>query len=132
MKQKLTRLAGRTNTFFARSNPIVLTSDMDASVRVMIDDTTLAQRCREGASTPSISARIKPERSAPPSARPAPGCSSPDLNPIEKLFAKIKHGLRKAQARTRNAVSDALAETLQTVSPKECQNYFKEAGYERT
>ncbi|NEI67575.1 IS630 family transposase [Rhizobium leguminosarum] len=57
---------------------------------------------------------------------------SPDLNPIEKLFAKIKHELRKAQARTRQAVDDALAATLQTVSPKECQNYFKEAGYERT
>ncbi len=57
---------------------------------------------------------------------------SPDLNPIEKLFAKIKHELRKAQARTRQAIDDALAATLQTVSPKECQNYFKEAGYERT
>lgn len=57
---------------------------------------------------------------------------SPDLNPIEKLFAKIKHELRKAQARARQAVDDALAATLQTVSPKECQNYFKEAGYERT
>ncbi|MGV4796854.1 IS630 family transposase [Rhizobium sp. F40D2] len=57
---------------------------------------------------------------------------SPDLNPIEKLFAKIKHGLRQAQARTRNAIDDALAAILQTVSPKECLNYFKEAGYERT
>ncbi|NEK38988.1 IS630 family transposase, partial [Rhizobium leguminosarum] len=53
-------------------------------------------------------------------------------NPIEKLFAKIKHELRKAQARTRQAIDDALAATLQTVSPKECQTYFKEAGYERT
>lgn len=57
---------------------------------------------------------------------------SPDLNPIEKLFAKIKHELRKAQARTRQAIDEALAATLQTVSPKESQNYFKEAGYERT
>ncbi|MBY5361439.1 IS630 family transposase, partial [Rhizobium leguminosarum] len=57
---------------------------------------------------------------------------SPDLNPIEKLFAKIKHELRKAQARTRQAVDDALAATLQTVSPEECQNYFREAGYEQT
>lgn len=57
---------------------------------------------------------------------------SPDLNPIEKLFAKIKHALREAQARSRNAIHDALATILQTVSPKECQNYFKEAGYERT
>lgn len=57
---------------------------------------------------------------------------SPDLNPIEMLFAKIKHRLRQAQARTRNAVSDALAIILQTVTPQECQNYFSEAGYERT
>jgi transposase len=57
---------------------------------------------------------------------------SPDLNPIEKLFAKVKHELRQAQARTRNAIDDALAAILQTVSPNECQNYFKEAGYERT
>lgn len=56
---------------------------------------------------------------------------SPDLNPIEKLFAKIKHRLREAQARSRNAIHDALATILQTVSPKECQNYFNEAGYER-
>ncbi|ASY61008.1 Mobile element protein (plasmid) [Sinorhizobium sp. CCBAU 05631] len=57
---------------------------------------------------------------------------SPDLNPIEKLFAKIKHALRNAQARSRNTLHDALATILQTVSPKECRNYFKEAGYERT
>lgn len=44
---------------------------------------------------------------------------SPDLNPIEKLFAKIKHRLRQVQARTRNAIDDALAAILQTVSPKE-------------
>lgn len=56
---------------------------------------------------------------------------SPDLNPIEKLFAKIKHRLRQAQARTRDAIDDALAAILQTVSPNECRNYFKEAGYER-
>ncbi|WP_141683930.1 IS630 family transposase, partial [Rhizobium sp. AC44/96] len=53
---------------------------------------------------------------------------SPDLNPIEMLFAKIKHRLRQAQARTRNAVSDALAIILQTVTPQECQNHFSEAG----
>ncbi|WP_420960757.1 transposase, partial [Brucella sp. IR073] len=57
---------------------------------------------------------------------------SPDLNPIEKLFAKIKHWLREAQARSRDAIYQALAAILQTVSPTECQNYFKEAGYERT
>lgn len=57
---------------------------------------------------------------------------SPDLNPFEKLFSKVKHWLRKAQARTRQDIENALATILKTVSPKECQNYFKEAGYERT
>jgi putative transposase len=56
---------------------------------------------------------------------------SPDLNPIEKLFAKIKHHLREAQARTRDAVSHAIATALETIKPKECKNYFTSAGYER-
>lgn len=57
---------------------------------------------------------------------------SPDLNPIEKLFAKIKHHLREAQARTKDAVSQAIAKALETVRPSECRNYFISAGYERT
>ena len=56
---------------------------------------------------------------------------SPDLNPIEKLFAKIKHHLREAQARTKDAVSQAIASALQTIKPEECKNYFTSAGYER-
>lgn len=55
---------------------------------------------------------------------------SPDLNPIEKLFAKIKHWLRKAQARTRQAIDDELKKILTNVNPQECSNYFVEAGYE--
>ncbi len=56
---------------------------------------------------------------------------SPDLNPIEKLFAKIKHWLREAQARSRDAIHDELRHILQAVTPQECAAYFKEAGYER-
>jgi putative transposase len=54
---------------------------------------------------------------------------SPDLNPIEKLFAKLKHWLRKAAARTQDAVCDAIAHILGTVTASECANYFMEAGY---
>ena len=54
---------------------------------------------------------------------------SPDLNPIEKFFAKLKHRLRKAAARTVDAVCHAIAESLETLSPQECQNYFAAAGY---
>ncbi|WEJ08443.1 IS630 family transposase [Sinorhizobium prairiense] len=57
---------------------------------------------------------------------------SPDLNPIEKLFAKIKHWLREAQARSTEAICDELRTILQTITPQECASYFKEAGYDRT
>jgi putative transposase len=56
---------------------------------------------------------------------------SPDLNPIEQLFAKLKHFLRKAAARTSDAVCDAIGRILEMVTPAECRNYFAEAGYER-
>jgi transposase len=54
---------------------------------------------------------------------------SPDLNPIEMLFAKLKHWLRKAAAHTSDAVCDAIAHILATVTASECINYFIEAGY---
>jgi transposase len=57
---------------------------------------------------------------------------SPDLNPIEQLFAKLKHLLRSAAARTAEAVCDAIAELLASFTPQECANYFKNAGYEQT
>ncbi|WP_258585490.1 IS630 family transposase [Mesorhizobium sp. AR02] len=54
---------------------------------------------------------------------------SPDLNPIEKLFAKLKHWLRKAARRTIDAVCNAIGQILGTVNSIECRNYFIEAGY---
>jgi transposase len=57
---------------------------------------------------------------------------SPDLNPIEKFFAKLKHLLRKAAARNPDTICQAIAEILETASPQECLNYFCQAGYERT
>jgi putative transposase len=54
---------------------------------------------------------------------------SPDLNPIEKFFAKLKHWLRKAASRTVDAVYNAVAEILPLTSPAECSNYFAQAGY---
>ena len=56
---------------------------------------------------------------------------SPDLNPIEQLFAKLKHLLRKAAARTVDTVSSAIGRILDMITPQECQNYFVEAGYDR-
>ena len=54
---------------------------------------------------------------------------SPDLNPIEQVFAKLKHLLRKAAARSREAVSDTIAKLLETYTSTECANYFKAARY---
>ena len=54
---------------------------------------------------------------------------SPDLNPIEKFFAKLKHWLRKAARRTVDDVYNAIAEILPLTSPAECSNYFAQAGY---
>jgi transposase len=54
---------------------------------------------------------------------------SPDLNPIEQVFAKLKHLLRKAAARTVEAVCAAIGQILGTYTSDECANYFKNAGY---
>jgi transposase len=54
---------------------------------------------------------------------------SPDLNPIEQVFAKLKHLIRKAAARTVEAICAAVSQILGTFTPEECANYFKNAGY---
>jgi transposase len=54
---------------------------------------------------------------------------SPDLNPIEQLFSKLKHLLRKAQARSYEAILSTIAELLDHVPPVECANYVKNSGY---
>ena len=54
---------------------------------------------------------------------------SPDLNPIEQVFAKLKHLLRKAAARTNDAVCDTIGTLLQSYTADECANYFKNSGY---
>ena len=48
---------------------------------------------------------------------------SPDLNPIEQVFAKLKNTLRNAAARTIDDTCDAIAAALKTFSPHECQRY---------
>ena len=54
---------------------------------------------------------------------------SPDLNPIEQVFAKVKHLLRKAEARSADALCATIGQLLGTFTPRECSNYFKNAGY---
>ena len=57
---------------------------------------------------------------------------SPDLNPIEQAFAKLKGFVRKRAPRSFDAISNALAEALTTVSPTECANYVANSGYAST
>ena len=57
---------------------------------------------------------------------------SPDLNPIEQFFAKLKHFLRKAAARTVEAVCLAIGDVLRRFTPEECENYLANSGYGRT
>lgn len=54
---------------------------------------------------------------------------SPDLNPIEQVFAKFKAALRKAAARTVSRLWREIGKALKTFSPKECAAYLKNCGY---
>jgi putative transposase len=56
---------------------------------------------------------------------------SPDLNPIEQAFAKLKHWLRKAAARSFDTVCSAIGNILARFTPQECTSYFQNARYER-
>jgi len=55
---------------------------------------------------------------------------SPDLNPIENAFSKLKALLRKAAARTVEQLWKAIAHAIDAFTPNECANYFAAAGYD--
>jgi transposase len=55
---------------------------------------------------------------------------SPDFNPIENAFAKLKTLLRKAAARTVDQLWHVIGECLDAFTPAECVNYFAAAGYD--
>ena len=57
-----------------------------------------------------------------------PPCS-PDLNPIEQAFAKLKHFLRKDQPRTRDDLWKNVGSILEKFAPEECSNYLANSGY---
>ena len=54
---------------------------------------------------------------------------SPDKNPIENVFSKAKHEIRKRQPRTKEACQELCGECLEWFSPQECLNYMRHAGY---
>ena len=55
---------------------------------------------------------------------------SPDFNPIENAFAKLKAMLRKAAARTIEGLWNTIGRIIDAFSPAECANYFAAAGYD--
>ena len=57
---------------------------------------------------------------------------SPDLNPIEQVFAKLKALLRAVAARTKEALWSSIGQLLDRFSPAECRNYLTNSRYEFT
>ena len=55
---------------------------------------------------------------------------SPDFNPIEMAFSKLKSFLKKTAARTREDLWDAIGQGIDRFTPTECENYFAAAGYD--
>src|SRR5262245_20530792 len=104
----------------------------------------LSDLCREGSPAHPSARRHRrhgqsrqPQRQDRASAHPFRRCQavlpakySPDLNPIEQVFAKLKHLLRKLAARTVDAVCAAIGEVLTAFTSDECANYLKNAGYQ--
>lgn len=54
---------------------------------------------------------------------------SPDLNPIEKMWSKIKEALRDAKARTEDELHDVIGRALKTVSSQDAEGWFRSCGY---
>jgi len=57
---------------------------------------------------------------------------SPDLNPIEKMWSKVKQFLRSAKARTRDVLIKAIADALETVTTHDAKAWFNSCGYQST
>jgi transposase len=54
---------------------------------------------------------------------------SPDLNPIEECFSKVKSLLRKAEARTREVLLEAMGEAISSITERDAQGFFEHCGY---
>jgi transposase len=57
---------------------------------------------------------------------------SPDFNPIEKMWSKVKAHLRKTKARTQRALEQAIAAALRAITPQDAAGWFRLCGYGRT
>jgi transposase len=97
----------------------VLVPTLDPGDLVLMDNLPAHRRAGVRAAINAAGARM---RFLPP--------YSPDFNPIENAFAKLKALLRKAAARTIDDLWNAIGDALPQFTPRECENYFIAAGYD--
>lgn len=131
----------KTQTFIAAlrydglTAPFVVDRPMNRQIFETYVETQLAPTLKEGdvVILDNLAAHKSPKAEAAIKARGAwllfLPAYSPDLNPIEMAFAKLKALLRKKALRTIDALWQAIGEICDLFSPEECNNYFVEAGY---
>ena len=126
----------RTSTFLAAlrvtglTAPGVFDGAIDGSFLAYIEQ-ILVPCTPATSSSPTTSARTRPPVSSEPSRLPGPRSylPSPDLNPIELCFAKLKALVRTARCRSTETLWSFLGECLAHFSPDECRDYFRHCGY---
>ncbi|MGZ9724333.1 IS630 family transposase [Rhizobium miluonense] len=121
--------------YFGLTAPFVVDRPMNRRIFEAYVETQLAPTLSEGdvVILDNLAAHKSPKAEAAIRARGAwmlflPPYS-PDLNPIEMAFSKLKSLLRARAIRTIDALWKAIGDICTLYSPKECQNYFKAAGY---
>ena len=95
----------------------VLTPELHAGDVVVFDNIKPHLGAGVSASIERAGARVLP---LPP--------YSPDYTPIEEMYSKVKQGLRRAKARVKNDLYDALGVTLRSVTPEDVLGWFRHAG----
>lgn len=115
--------------------PIVIDGAMDGPSFIAYVEQVLAPALRKGdivfmdnLSTHKIDGVREAIEAAGAKLRYLPAYS-PDLNPIEMAFSKLKTALRKGAARTVKALMKLIGRLIKTFAPDECANYFRHAGY---
>jgi transposase len=132
----------KTTTFTAglrhdrSAAPMVLDGPMNGEAFLAYVEQALVPELRPGDIVMDICRRTRFMASDRRSKPPAQACDtcpySPDFNPIEMAFAKLKAALRAAEARTIPDLWQAIADALRRFTPQECANYLAAAGYDAT
>ena len=114
--------------------PVVISGSTDTAVFQAYVDQVLVPELREGDVVifdnvkPHLTAAVaKSIEAAGAEVLPLPPYS-PDYTPIEEMFSKVKQGLRRAKARTKAGIVDAVAEVLRSVTRQDSLGWFQHAG----